>query len=208
MCENLAAAGCEVICVDNGSTYPPLLEWYNEGHYPVHYLKGGHKSLWESGLINQYNDKHYIITDHDLDISNVPVDFVEHLMRGFENKTVVKSGLSLKIDDLPVNAFTKEVINWERNFWNKPREKNGFYLAEIDTTLAIYDRDRLNAFPDFFRAVRSAPPYSARHLPWYNEEEISKEENYYFNHVDTYGYWTGIYFKNYIQKPKDATENI
>lgn len=207
LCEDLTVSGCEVILIDNGSSYQPLLDWYKEGNYPVHYLKGGHKSLWESGLIEKYNESHYIVTDHDLDISKVPHDFVDFLMKGFDDPTIVKSGLSLKIDDLPKNDFTKGVINWEKNFWNKPRDKNGFYLAEIDTTLAIYDRDRLN-INDFFRAVRSPPPYSARHLPWYNEENISEEEQYYFDHVDIYGYWTTQYIELFIKKKKNETTNL
>lgn len=202
LAEDLTAAGCESILIDNGSSYPSLLEWYQTCNYQVHFLKGEHKSLWESGLINRYNERHYIVTDHDLDISQVPLDFVDYLMRGFENPTVVKSGLSLRIDDLPENEFTKEVKAWETKFWQPLR--NGFYLADIDTTLAIYDHKRLR--PDnFFRAVRSAAPYSARHLPWYNEENISEEEQYYMEHLGQNGYWTRKYMEHFLNK--ETTNN-
>ena len=183
LCRQLVKGGCEVILIDNGSTYQPLLKWYKDCPYKVHLLKeGGHKSLWESGIINEYSDRYYIVTDHDLDLTGVPKDFISVLMKGFENPNIVKSGLSLRIDDLPDNEYTKEVIEWESRFWKTRQDNNGFYFSDIDTTLAIYDRERM---PDininqWFSAVRSPAPYSARHLPWYNEEPLSNEENYYF----------------------------
>lgn len=195
LCEQLSDVGCEVILVDNESTYPPLLEWYKKCPYKVHFLPDtlGHKSLWKSDLIDQYKDEYYIVTDHDLDLSQVPKDFIEVLTKGFQND-VVKSGLSLKIDDLPVNSYTNEVISWETKFWQTPRDANGFYFSDIDTTLAIYKRDRvpLAAQGDrFFRAVRSPEPYTARHLPWYNTPEtITEEEIFYMNNLKSCGYWT------------------
>lgn len=86
MCEYLADNGCEPILIDNGSSYPPLLEWYKTCPHKVHMMPAGsgHRSLWQSGLINQYPDEHYIVTDHDLDLSGVPGDFVDVLFKGLE----------------------------------------------------------------------------------------------------------------------------
>jgi hypothetical protein len=88
--------------------------------------------------------------------------------------------------------------NWEKKYWERQRDKNGFYLSEIDTTFALYDRNReYKDFPqgdDFFRAVRSPLPYTAKHLPWYNTpENISDEELYYIKSTGTY--WLG-HFKD------------
>ena len=45
MSEFLSDHGIEVILIDNNSTYPPLLEWYDKCPYKVHRLKEnmGHK---------------------------------------------------------------------------------------------------------------------------------------------------------------------
>ncbi|NBP57924.1 glycosyltransferase family 2 protein, partial [bacterium] len=174
--------------------------WYEKCPYKVYRLSEnlGHKCLYKSGILNNYKDQYYYLTDHDLDISNVPCDFSEFLFKGLENESAIKSGLSLQIDDLPDNPYAKVAKDWEKNYWERPIVKNGFYLAEIDTTFALYDRNReYKDFPNndnFFRAVRAPFPYTAKHLPWYNTpENISTEEIYYIKSTGTY--WLG-HFKN------------
>lgn len=200
LCADLASSGCEVILIDNKSTYPPLLEWYKTCPYKVHFVENlGCKTLWLSGVIDQYDDEYYIVTDHDLDILELPADWIGVLMAGFKYD-VTKSGLSLKIDDLPDNPFANEVKEFESRFWNT--KINGYYLSQIDTTLAVYSRARMtqvkfpfdfidNSHSIFWNAVRSPDGYEARHLPWYNTpENITEEEQYYIDHIGPDGYWT------------------
>lgn len=202
MCEFLADTGCTPILIDNDSDYPPLLEWYKNCPYKVHRLKEnlGHLALWKSGIIDEYQDRFYILTDPDLDISSVPHDYVDVLMKGFENKTIVKSGLSLEISDLPNNPYAKEAYAWELKFWDYKRKKNGYYESSIDTTFALYDKERTwGEFPGgepsnnrFFDAVRSPRPYTAKHLPWYlTPDNMTAEEKYYHERTDKY--WSGKY---------------
>ncbi len=92
LCKRLAKEGCEVILIDNGSTYPPLLKWYKtKCPYKIHYLPNtyGHKSLWTSGIINEYNDEYYLVTDHDLDLSLVPNGFIKILRYALDSNTKV-----------------------------------------------------------------------------------------------------------------------
>lgn len=192
LCENLADLGCEVILIDNGSTYEPLLDWYGICPFKIHFLPShfGHKSLWESGLIKIYQDEYYIVTDHDLDISQVPKDFIDVLRSGLELKEVVKCGLSLKLSDLPDNIYTKKVVDWETKFWEMPKTENFFY-SDIDTTLAVYSKARLEEIPNFFCALRADKPYEARHLPWYNApENLTEEEMFYMKNIRRCAYWT------------------
>jgi hypothetical protein len=201
MAEFLSDTGCEVILIDNNSTYQPLLDWYKKCPYRVYNLNQnlGHKAVWTSGIINKYSDEYYVVTDHDLDLSSIPNDYVEFLHKGFiDNPDIIKSGLSLKIDDLPVNDYSKKVKEWEINYWTRPIDSNGFYRSEVDTTFALYDRKReYSGFPEgdsFFKAVRSPFPYTARHIPWYNTpDNISEEEMYYISKTGTY--WMG-HFKD------------
>jgi hypothetical protein len=200
LCQDLTNSGCEVILIDNNSTYQPLKYWYKTCQYKVHYTQNlGCKSLWLSGIINQYTDEYYIVTDHDLDISGLPRDWIKVLMDGFTHN-VTKSGLSLKIDDLPDNPFANEVKEFESRFWESKLGK--YYSAPIDTTLAIYSRERMKGirFPFdliddshsiFWNAVRSPKGYEARHLPWYSTPDtLSDEEKYYIKHIGNDGFWT------------------
>lgn len=194
MCDFLYTNGCEPIIIDNASTYPPLLEWLSNCPYEVHLrtTNGGHQVLWNE-LPHLITERYYIVTDHDLDISAIPTDFVKHLMNGLRLfPQVMKAGLSLSLDGLPENEYTKEVINWERKFW-ETELRNGFYLSDIDTTFALYDSQRnFGKLPNdkFFKAVRSDKPYTAIHLPWYNTlENMSEEETYYLANTGTY--WAG-----------------
>lgn len=197
LCEQLSDAGLEVVIIDNASTYEPLVEWFNHCPYTVYRLKQnlGHLCLWKSGIINEFTDRYFILTDHDLDISGVPKDFPEVLQTALEkNKSVIKAGLSLRIDDLPDNAYTREVIAWESKFWKMPKDINGWPIADIDTTLAVYDKER--DFGEltnnrFFSAIRSPYPYSASHRPWYYTKELleaNEEERQYV--LASHNYWS------------------
>lgn len=192
MCKKLK--GYDITIIDNNSTYPPLLEWLqNCGHNVIfNKFNGTHQALWihHAELIT---DRFYCVTDPDLDISGIPDDWQDVLLRGLmENPDVVKAGFSLRLSDLPQNDYTKEVIEWESKFWQYKRKD--FYLSDIDTTFAMYDAERdFGALPNnrFFSAVRSPEPYTARHLMWYNEQDISDEETYFIEH--TSGYWSEKY---------------
>lgn len=195
MCEWLADNGCEVILVDNGSTYAPLLDWYGQCPHKVHRLKAqieqAHKTPWTSGIIGQIPDSHYIVTDHDLDLSAVPSDFLAVLMAGLENKDAIKCGLSLRIDDLPDNQLTEQVLKIESAYWRN-KDERGYYLAPVDTTLALYHAQRTrNSTPNsFFNAVRTPQPYTAAHLPWHlTPETLTDEEWYYLNSIGNTGHW-------------------
>lgn len=205
LCEDLTNVGCEVIIVDNGSTYQPLLDWYFSKDFPYtryilpHFF--GHRSLWQAGIIDFYKDEYYLVTDHDLDISQVPKDFIEVLTKEVRVNGKIKAGLSLKLDDLPQNDYTKEVIEWESKWWSS-KTNTGFYDSDIDTTLAVYDRARTEEVSrevdnGFFSATRSPEPYTARHLPWYNiKDTLTEEEIYYMNNTRRSAYWTNK-FMNY-----------
>lgn len=173
---------CEVILVDNNSTYPHLLEWYNGCPYKIIWMKEN-RITWEDWLqkvLKTFHDRYFIITDHDLDLSQVPKDYQNVLMQGLErNEFATKAGLSLRIDDLPDNELTRKVIDHEKMFW-EVEASEGFYKADISTTFALYDRERLKN--GFLNAVRSKN-YTARHLPWYStEKDIDSEERYYQEH--------------------------
>jgi hypothetical protein len=135
MASFLSDHNIEVILIDNKSSYQPLLDWYEVCPFKVYRLNEnlGHLSFWLSGISETYKDRFYFLTDHDLDLSQIPDDFVDVLFKGLENpKKPLKSGFSLKIDDLPDNTYANQVRDWEYKFWNSVgKNPNHIYdLAE------------------------------------------------------------------------------
>jgi hypothetical protein len=94
----------------------------------------------------------------------------------------------LRIDDLPDRySFKREVQDWESQFWEHEIE-HGVYRADIDTTFALY---RPGTTYSINRALRTGPPFVARHLPWYADSaNLSEEELFYREHMsETVGNW-------------------
>jgi len=196
LCSELVKRKCKPIIVDNGSTYKPLLKWLSTCEYTVHRLRGeaDHLSPWKFGFVRHHAaGKPYIVTDNDLDISGVPLDMVEYLQAGFEVENVTKVGLSLEILDLPYNDYTKEVVDWEKKFWQT--QIGGYFRAPIDTTLALYNS--ITPLTNFYPALRADRPYTARHLPWYNVPPLSEEEQYLMDNTNHHGYWKTKYLEHF-----------
>lgn len=186
------------IIIDNQSTYPPLLDWFEEiknnkdiiyakmdnnyGPTIVHefYMNGKAKKEFNK-IREEYKNRFKeslpecpIITDCDLDISEIPDDAL-HVLRELQqynrNNTqkYLKIGFSLRIDDLPDNPKVANTRQWEKQFYVPITKYNNYPAYEdvlIDTTFHIFDQKYLNKWfcgP----AIRLAEPYMARHVPWY-----------------------------------------
>jgi hypothetical protein len=203
MAEFLYDTNCEPILIDNNSSYIPLLEWYKTCPYKVHLLKNnyGERVFWDSGLFNEYKDEYYVVSDHDLDLSNLPNDYIDKMRYGLDgNKSITKCGLSLKLDDLPDTKYSNLAKSFESKYWEL-KDDNGFWIAGVDTTFALYDRKRQENGWDcgdkFYYGIRTPEPYSARHLAWYFQENSieDEEEKWYQSHSDKF--WTTIYRREY-----------
>lgn len=183
--------------VDNESTYPPLLDYYQRTKHKVHFLNKnyGHKAFWECGKFNDViNNEYYVVTDPDiLPVEGCPSDFIELFYKLLiKNPQFTKVGFSLKCDDIPdCNNQKQFIVDWESKFYNKRCEHKcrfkgidlSVYDAEIDTTFALYRP----AFEpkNFGIAIRTGYPYQCIHLPWYKDsnQELSEEDRYYANSV-------------------------
>ena len=180
----LVRAGQEqVYLVDNASTYPPLLALYETTHHPVIRLgeNVGHLAPWRAGIVNRVaGDGPYVVSDPDVvPVEECPLDavgrFLDVLQRYPER---VKVGFGLKLDDVPdCFRLKKSVLAWEKRFWMRPLGETGLYEAAIDTTFAVYRGGTAFALEP---AIRTGPPYVARHLAWYvDSDNLDEEERYY-----------------------------
>lgn len=196
LCSHLAdMPDVRVVIVDNNSDWIPLLDWYETDcpHEVIRLDENiGHHAPWKCGAVDQYADKQfYCVTDCDLDLAGVPPDLMEVLRSPLSAGIAEKSGISLRIDDLP--EWQNSVAAWERRFWNKPTPDKRYYWAIIDTTLCMYRSDlphRLAMSIGGIKTVRSAMPYTARHMPWYLDCENLDEENLnYFRTANISNSW-------------------
>lgn len=171
--------------VDNASVYPPLLDYLRKSTHHVHRMDRnyGHRVVWDCGQFDAIlQNEFYAVTDCDvLPVEDCPAHAVGHfyqVLQQYPNHT--KVGFSLKIDDLPdCYSFKQNVIKWENQFWNKTIV-DGLFEAQIDTTFALY---RPGIYPKdsrWWNAIRTDHPFTARHLPWYQDSSsLSEEERFY-----------------------------
>lgn len=194
-----------IYIIDNNSSYPQLLDYYEElkemGIKIFALDKNlGFKALEMIPIYKKIKKGYYIYTDPDvLPVDECPDDFVEYFYNLLQKySTVQKVGFSLKIDDLP-NHFDKkqDVINWEKQLY-KVKLEDGVYEAPVDTTFALHRPLSRISTQGRFKHIRTTFPYEARHLPWYNNSmNLSEEEKYYIDHVEIGTQWSkGIEVEN------------
>lgn len=202
---DLEKAGLDVTIIDNNSTYLPLLDWYNRCHYNVIKLhhNAGHKAIWDCQLVNK--KERYFYTDPDLDISELPSDWVEKLNAVLDEQgNKVKVGLAIKLDDLPASGM---LSNWalrvQTYYWSMPLGDD-LYEAEVDTTLALYNPlfdDHHSTAP----ALRLGGKYAVRHLPWYlGEKETWPFDFKYYYHTCNHSSVTVNHLKSLGKSKKDC----
>lgn len=177
--------------LDNRSTYPPLLEWYEKegSRYDIIRLPKnfGFKALWKyRPTRKRFCGDYYIYTDADVELDpSCPADVVARMFDLLKNRYpyAFKIGPSIRIDDLPdCYKLKDEVLAWESRFFTRPAG-DGLYRATIDTTFALYrPRIGLSRRPSL-EAYRMAAPYCIRHLPWYEDSaNVTDEDRYYKEH--------------------------
>mgnify|MGYP003343409835 FL=1 len=196
----------QVIIIDNASTYQPLLDYYDTNPCIVHLLTSNYGNC--SPLFNtpecieghikpnflyEYNCTNgFILSDSDLDLSQIPTDFLNLFREGLAKYSwATKIGFQLRIDDLPDTELAKEAIGWEQGNHSEQSylDDRRFMKAPIDTTFAFYRwlPENPNLAHDFDKSIRTAMPYSARHLTWYNLQDgsnVGEDEKYYYEHLN------------------------
>ena len=177
------------------SEYKPLLDYYKESNYKIFSLDNncGYAAIWDSSIYeNFFKNSFYIYTDSDMELAeDCPKNFIDIMLFNlWRHKRIDKIGLSIKIDDIPDHYNKKQkVLEWEKRNW-EIKFDNNLYNANVDTTFALYRKNKIG--PDgCLKALRLVPPYSIRHLPWYeNSNDLEEEFLYYFkNPLDVIKFW-------------------
>lgn len=178
----------QLYVLDNASTYPELLRYYElldkQGISVI--LLGenlGHRALWESNILEKLQIyTPYVYTDPDvLPIEKCPHEFVQQCLRVLRsNSFLKKAGPGLIFED--ITFYNKEFIqSIESQAYDIPFAKDVFY-AGLDTTFAVYRNYRHYHLYD---AVRLTGRYRFRHLPWYYDyRALPEDELYYLKHAN------------------------
>jgi hypothetical protein len=175
----------EIIILDNGSTYEPLLEWYETK--PCEIIKSeinyGQYGPWQKNIPQSLGSDYYVVTDPDLGLGETPKDCLLVLKEKLDKyKEFDRIGLSLsniinRVYDTPYYYWLEHISH---EFWNLEKLEDGLLKGHIvDTTFALYHKNRNKSGP----SCATNFPYSARHLPWeFSNQEINnlKDINYEF----------------------------
>jgi glycosyltransferase involved in cell wall biosynthesis len=162
----------DIIIVDNGSTYPPLIHWYDRQTLVevVRCENLGHGGAWVSGVVEKLGSKYYVVTDSDMGIEDTPDDTLMVLMEKLEKHPYIrKVGLGLDWQIVKHESPYYNRLNlYEKDRWEKSKIIDDIYVnVEIDTTFAMY-----NVGNYFIGGGSLTFPYVARHYPW----ELTKAE--------------------------------
>lgn len=184
-----------IYIIDNNSTYPPLLKYYETCPHHVYRLKEnlGFMAFKKSGIYKQFRNKFFVYTDPDIYLpEECPDDFLKYFYEILiSTPYCAKVGNALRIDDLP-DCFTNkdQVLAWESKYWQRPIGDDK-YIAVIDTTLALYKPNVRVGIDYTGYRIRVAGKYTAVHRPWYiDSSNLDAEEQYYVNSVVQSTHWT------------------
>jgi hypothetical protein len=179
----LERAGWEdVYLLDNASTYPPLLEYYERTpHRLIRFEHNfGHQVFWRMNMFERENvTGKFVVTDCDIvPIEECPLDAIDYFAEVLDfYHDIFKVGFGFKLDDIPdTYKFKHEMIPWEARFQRWPLGPR-LYKATLGTHFCVY---RPNS--GFARApsIRTGYPYMARHTSWYvNSGDLTDEDAFY-----------------------------
>jgi len=178
-----------IVCLDNDSKYPPLLEYYQtiEQDEGVRIYRTGRnltsKALWTWTEAWKIVRPPFVYTDPDVvPTEDCPDDLIAFLVEvAAYLGNPYKVGTALKIDDIPdYYSQADKARKWEGDhFWSEMcRYKDvSIYRAAVDTTFALYTPP----FRPFqISGVRVGAPYMCRHTDWYIDSSNPTEEQLFY----------------------------
>jgi len=190
----------EIVFVDFNTTYKPTLQWMVDSGHEIYYerkIKDSSQLDLVCGPVEEYFKKHpkskYVVTDCDIEL-NCKGDILDKYSEILDSTLSPKDhprekspigvvGPMLEVQDIPNHYPKKDMVQVSHlRFWQKGRSLYCGLEAiydQIDTTFGMY-REGLK-FKRLQMGLRTMPPYSAKHLPWYSKE-LTEDEVYYKKH--------------------------
>jgi FkbM family methyltransferase len=198
MVDQLAKYTTDIIVVDNASTFPPLLSYYDRDFkYTLLRQKTnkGH-GVHTDEFVEKLTGDLYLLTDPDLKFNpNLPDNFIQTLVEVSNYFGAYKTGFALCIDaeDLRTDI---EFLTGQKTFWRErldyPLNRDlEIYRAGIDTTFCLVNRKRrVSSNP--CNDIRIAKDFTCIHRPWhtdYRDAFMPDEIEYYLkNNISTHSF--------------------
>jgi hypothetical protein len=129
----------------------------------------------------------FVLTDPDLKLNeNIPSNFIDILATLSDKYKTTKIGLALDITDsdqfYPTTEYMANlsIYDWEKEFWKNKIDDPDYelYKADIDTTFCLinkrnlYESGSASASSTAGIQIRVAGDFTAKHIPWYIDNEI------------------------------------
>ena len=185
MAEIFATQGHNVTIVDNNSSWPPLLDWYNKCPHKVARINNndfGCGSPWWSNIITDISE-HYVTCDSDLGLEDVTSDWPDVCIEALEKYNVPKIGLSLKDTDCPSQNPAYLMDQFDKfpkgnpDVWKWADDKGRYCNYPVDSHFCVWNKnERPNNPNSHAGGIRTNKPYTARHLPWHIVMKKDKKE--------------------------------
>lgn len=183
----------KVIILDNASTYPPLLVYYEEiqrelgekieiRRMTANY---GH-TVWRQKISSL--PPLFVISDPDLELNpEMPDDCLDQLLAISikHHRGMVGAALDISEPDKLIQNRNyhsgKSISEWESQFWSRPIADDTYtlYHADIDTTFCLIN----TAYNYSTTGIRVAGNFTCKHLPWYIDyikNNVPAEEQAYW----------------------------
>jgi hypothetical protein len=172
----------------------------------------GNLGPWITHLNNRHiydilPDK-YIITDPDLKLNEkIPCNFIEILATLSDKYKTTKIGFALDLSDHEKFHTTNDyfanqtICEWETQFWKKRIDDDAYelYDADIDTTFCLMNKT--NIMKGYDNKIRVAGDFTAKHIPWYIENEVyNLYDNYILNTNTTHISTISRIVKSYVEE--------
>jgi FkbM family methyltransferase len=142
-------------------------------------------------IYNTLPDK-FILTDPDLKLNkDIPSNFIEILANLSEKHKTAKIGLGLDISDHKQFYITTHcpgnvsIYEWEKRFWENKIDDDEYelYNADIDTTFCLINKTNISNSCDL--KIRVGGNFTAKHIPWYRDNELYNVYDNYNNNINT-----------------------
>ena len=207
MLKQLQALGFDdVTFVDNASDSEPMRDWLKQtaaSGVRVDLLPenlGPHRSIFTPERLRLL-PRWFCVTDPDLAFNPaLPVDFLSTMAASMLRHDICKAGFALDISNrralkqekFEIGGNQVQVWEWEKQFWeNRLDFTHGgdpVFLASVDTTFALYDRDTFK-IGNLLRSLRIAGRFTAEHLPWLAKPMVSAEETRIYRSSQKFSYY-------------------
>jgi hypothetical protein len=194
-----SAEMAEPVIVDNASTYPPLVEWFEamKTSIAIHRFETnyGPYRVWDERLYAAHTtdaQPFYVVTDPDVvPIAECPKDAIPRLVEAWQELRRPKIGLSLRYETIPDTLpSAHDIRRWEMSMQSRelPRAAGAdgaprprCYDSMLDTSFQLNHRD-VQAPSCGSHGIRLAHPYMADHLGWHlDPARLSPEDKYYWD---------------------------